>query len=86
VKNILEKIKLLNTSQAIIIAAIIISTTFIISKNTYKISNLFCGEECKLQELKKAKDCSKVTARRAWREQPAYIKNDIYKKCLATKN
>jgi hypothetical protein len=85
-KKILEKIKLLNTSQAIIIAAIIISITIIISKNTYKISNLFCGEECKLQELKKAKDCSKVTARRAWREQPAYIKNDIYKKCLATKN
>jgi hypothetical protein len=86
VKNILEKIKLLNTSQAIIISAIILSATYLISKNSYKISNLFCGEECKLQELKKARDCSRITARRTWREQPAYIKNDIYKKCLATKN
>jgi len=85
-KKLFEKIKLLNTSQSIIIAAIILSTTYLISKNAYKISNLFCDEECKLQELEKARSCSRVTARRAWREQPAYIKNDIYKKCLATKN
>ena len=84
-KKLFEKIKLLNTSQSIIIAAIILSATYLISKNAYKISNLFCGKECKLQELKKARDCSRVTAKRAWREQPAYIKNDIYKKCLATK-
>jgi len=52
-------------------------------------NNFCCTPEIKewgkLQELKKARDCSRVTARRAWREQPAYIKNDIYKKCLATK-
>ena len=83
-KKLFEKIKLLNTSQSIIIAAIILSTTYLISKNAYKISNLFCDEECKLQELEKAKNCAKFTSRRTYDADPAYIKTDIYKKCLAT--
>ena len=85
-KRLFEKIKLLNTSQSIIIGAIIISITIIISNNTYKISSLFCNEECKLEELKKTKSCARYTRRNTGPAATSLIKNDIYKKCLATEN
>jgi hypothetical protein len=78
-------IKSLNTSQAIIIAAIIISITYVVSNTFYKVTDIFCGEDCKKHELEKAKNCAKFTSRRTYDADPAYIKTDIYKKCLATK-
>ena len=82
--EILKMIKSLNTSQAIIVAAVIISITYVVSNNFYKVTDIFCGEDCKKQELEKAKNCAKFTSRLTYDADPAYIKTDIYKKCLAT--
>ena len=84
-KKILEIIKSLNTSQAIIIATVIISITYVISNNLYKVTDIFCGEDCKKHELEKAKNCVKFTSWRTYDADPDYIKTDLYKKCLATK-
>lgn len=84
-KKLVEMIKSLNTSQAIIIAAVVISIAYVVSNNFYKVTDIFCGEECKKHELEKAKYCAKFTSRRTYDADPAYIKTDIYKKCLATK-
>ena len=43
--EILKMIKSLNTSQAIIVAAVIISITYVVSNNFYKVTDIFCGED-----------------------------------------
>lgn len=84
-KNIFYKIKLLNTSQAIIIAAILISLTLIILDNSKNIVNIFCGEDCRQTKLKNSQSCSRLVAKRTRPDITAKIKNDMYIKCLSTK-
>ena len=82
-KKILEIIKSLNTSQAIIIAAVIISITYVVSNNFYKVTDIFCGEDCKDEKLRLSKDCTRIVSRGSRDDTTAIIKNDMYKKCLA---
>jgi hypothetical protein len=85
-KKIVEKIKLLNVSQAIILAALIISTTYVVSNNLYRLENIFCGQKCAEERLEIMKNCSKYTLRNTYRNTTAKIKNDIYRQCLKTRN
>ena len=82
-KKLLDKIKSLNTSQAIIVAAVIVSISYIVSNNFYRISEVFCGKDCREKKL----DLSKTCARQAYKRthnSPAKIVVDYYKKCLKT--
>jgi hypothetical protein len=85
-KKIVEKIKLLNVNQAIIVAALIISTTYVVSNNLYRLENIFCGQKCAEERFKKMKNCSKYTARYTYRNTTAKMKNDLYQQCLKTGN
>ena len=82
-KKILEIIKSLNTSQAIIIAAIIISITYVVSNNFYKVTDIFCGEDCKDEKVSLSKSCTRIVSRASRGSTTAVMKNDMYKKCLA---
>ena len=84
-KKLLEIIKSLNTSQAIIIAAIIISITYVVSNNFYKVTDIFCGEDCKDEKLSLSKSCTRIVSRGSRDDTTAIIKNDMYKKCLAAR-
>tara|TARA_B110000503_G_scaffold79107_1_gene121511 strand:- start:258 stop:518 length:261 start_codon:yes stop_codon:yes gene_type:complete len=81
-KKLLEIIKSLNTSQAIVIAAVIISITYVVSNNFYKVTDIFCGEDCKDEKLSLSKNCTRIVSRNSRGSTTAIIKNDMYKKCL----
>jgi len=85
-KKIVEKIKLLNVSQAIILAALIISTAYVASNNFYRLENIFCGQKCAEERLEIMKNCSEYTFEYSFRNTTAKIKNDIYRQCLKTRN
>ena len=80
-KKLLKKIKSLNTSQAIVLGAVIIALAYLISNNASNVSNIFCGEKCENEKISNARSCAKF-ARRYARETSAKIKNDVYEKCL----
>ena len=80
-KKLLKKIKSLNTSQAIVLGAVIIALAYLISNNASNVSNIFCGKKCQGEKVSKARSCAKFVARRA-AETSAKIKNDVYEKCL----
>ena len=83
-KKLLDKIKSLNTSQAIIVAALIISISYMVSNNFYQISEVFCGKDCSEKKLNLSKTCAKQADRRTPNNTPAKIVVDYYKKCLKT--
>jgi hypothetical protein len=85
-KKIVEKIKLLNVNQAIIVAALIISTTYVVSNNLYRLENIFCGQKCAEERLEIMKNCSLNTIRFPYKNTTAKIKNDLYQQCLKTEN
>ena len=85
-KKIVEEIKLLNVSQAIIVAALIISTTYVASSNLYRLENIFCGQKCAEERLEIMKNCSRYATRYNYRGKTTKMKNDIYRQCLKTEN
>jgi hypothetical protein len=85
-KKIVEKIKLLNVSQAIIVAALIVSTTYVVSNNLYRLENIFCGQKCAEERLEIIQYCSEYTTEYTYRNTTAKIKNDLYQQCLKTEN
>jgi len=85
-KKIVEKIKLLNVNQAIIVAALIISTTYVASNNLYRLENIFCGQKCAEERLEIMKYCSRYAAGDNYRGKTTMMKNDIYRQCLKTEN
>ena len=80
-KKLLNKIKSLNTSQAIVLGAVIIALAYLISSSGPNISNIFCGENCRAEKLSKAERCAFLVRLRS-KKTSAKIKNDVYEKCL----